>query len=111
MNAVEQKNHKRVTDAIANDVAAIAEETADRLDALKQVSDNLRDLINAERTHRLDMAKDQRGYVDNEDRQLRQCCQERWDATSTTTKKLGDAISRLRDRGFWGRMKWILRGL
>ena len=97
MNGTEQKNHKRVTDAIANDVAAIAEATADRLDAIERS-------VGVERTHRLTMAKEQRAYVDIQDARVQ--------SNSTSSFRAAqDELSALRDRGFWGRMKWIVRGL
>ena len=49
--------------------------------------------VNTERTHRLAMADDQRGYVDNEDRQLR--------------TRLNEHL-RL---NFWQRLRWLIRGV
>lgn len=97
MNQQEQRNHKRVTDAIANDVASIAEATADRLDDLqsqiREVADEARKAVGNECTHRLALAKEQRAYVDRQDLIIE------------------NQIRALRDRGFWGRMKWIVRGI
>ena len=49
--------------------------------------------LNTERTHRLTMADDQRGYVDNEDRQLRTRLNEHLRMT------------------FWQRLRWLFRGV
>ena len=97
MNAVEQKNHKRVTDAIANDVATIAEATADRLDAIEQraiaVELDVFANISEEITARLKMADEQREFIVAVDGNLRRY------------------FESLYHRGFWGRMKWIVRGI
>lgn len=107
MNPTEQKTHQTALRDLEN-------ATSDRMDSLEtlchQIFEAARDGINEERTHRLKLANEQRGYVDNEDRQIRQCCQERWNETSATTKRLGDRISELRDRGFWSRLNWLLSG-
>jgi hypothetical protein len=65
--------------------------------------------IGEERTHRLKLAQEQRGYVDNEDRQLRQTCQERWNETGATHKRIG-VHQAFVSRGFWSRLNWLLTG-
>lgn len=103
MNGSEQKNHRTVTATIAQNVEAIASATASRLSILeRQIGD--------ERTHCLKLADEQRGYVDARDRELRDCCQQRWDDTSATNKHVFGALAALRDRGFWGRVNWLLTG-
>ncbi len=107
MNPNEQKNHKRVTDSISERLDSYVEAT----DAhLSEMEEDFRTAIGAERTHRLKLADEQRGYVDGEDRKLRVCCQERWDATSEAQGRIIASIAALRDRGFWGRLNWLMTG-
>lgn len=103
MNPTQQRNHRTVTHTIAQSVEQIAAAAAARMDRLERA-------INDERTHRLKLAEEQRGYVDARDRELRECCWERWDSTSQTTKRLFDEIGELRNRGFWSRLNWLLTG-
>ena len=63
-----------------------------------------------ERTQRIRLALEQRSYVDTEDRLLRACCQDRWDVTMATTKRLFDAHAAFRGRTFWQRLRWLVRG-
>jgi len=51
--------------------------------------------VSKERTHRLELAKEQRDYVDGEDRRL--------------TYRIA-YLERLSCRGFFGRLKWLLLG-
>lgn len=103
MNGTEQRQHKTRTDAISREMADFAEIVETQLTLLRKA-------VSDERTHRLTLANEQRGYVDNENRLIRQCCQERWTASSETHKRLGDSISELRYRGFWSRLSWLLTG-
>ena len=96
MNPLEHLRHTTTLNGLAM-------MTAEQFDALER-------RVGEERTARLALAQAQRGYVDNEDRLLRQCCQERWIETMAATKKLGDRISELRHRGFWSRLNWLLTG-
>lgn len=73
---------KRTRQAIANDVAAIAEATVERLADVERLT---RQLVSDERTARLKLADEQRAYVDQLDRRL--------------TVNLAE----LRARGFWSR--------
>jgi hypothetical protein len=114
MNPTEQKNRHRVTDELAKGMEDFAAATEDRFVAMERrilaAEGGARAHVDAERTFRLKMADEQRAYVDNEDRKLRQCCQERWDSTAHSTQQLGAAIFGLRDRGFWSRLNWLIRG-
>lgn len=103
MNPVEQGNHRRVTDAIAHHVESIATATAQRFTEIERQAAGFRDSvverfahvdrrINEERTHRLKLADEQRGYVDMRDRDISR------------------AFESLRARGFFGRMNWLLTG-
>ena len=103
MNGTAQKNHRTVTATLAAQFETFADAAVDRFnDHERKISD--------ERTHRLKLADEQRAYVDARDRELRVCCQERWDATGETTKRLADSIRALQDRGFWSRLNWLLTG-
>lgn len=103
MNASEQKNHRTVTRALAQQFEQFADAAVDRFnDHERKIGD--------ERTHRLKLADEQRAYVDARDRELRECCQRRWDATGDAEKRINERISELRNRGFWSRLNWLLTG-
>lgn len=103
MNGDEQKNHRVVTQELGRTLATVAETTASQLSVL-------RSSINNERTHRIALADEQRAYVDARDKELRVCCQERWDSVSVTTKRLADRHGEFVARGFWSRLNWLLTG-
>jgi hypothetical protein len=59
------------------------------------------------------LARDERGRVDDVSRELRQTCQERWDATAKTTKRLGDntlMFHRFHTMSLWARLRWLFTG-
>lgn len=59
------------------------------------------------------LADEQRAYVDGRDRELRACCQERWDSTSSSLARAFAAIAAIdewRDRGFLARLRWLFTG-
>lgn len=110
MNAAEQKAHRTVT-----------RDLGDRLDAIEPVVEAIEARVSGifadfdtrlheERTHRLQLAREQRDYVDGEDRKLRTCCQERWDSTNQTTKRLADGLAMFRAMTFWQRVRWLVTG-
>jgi hypothetical protein len=103
MNTSEQRTHRTVTAALASGLEKLSEAATARMDSLDRRLGELS-------THQVKLAHEQRAYVDNEDRQLRQCCQERWDDTAKTTKRLADGLYELRYRGFWSRLNWLLTG-
>jgi len=96
MNPTEQRNHTRRTDELA---AAIEDVSADALYRCTHIEQTCRQLISNETTARLALAREQRSYVDNEDRLLRLKCEERLIAFVQFTS-----------RGFWGRLNWLLTG-
>lgn len=63
--------------------------------ALAEHTRTLEALVDAERTHRLDLAKEQRAYVDQADTQL--------------MRRL-TALERIVRLGFFGRLRWLLTG-
>lgn len=89
MNTSEQKKHTRVTDELQDGLTYFAEATADHFTSLER---DLRELIGS-------------------DLQLRECCQERWDATAEAQGNILRQIGALRDRNFLGRMRWLFRGI
>jgi hypothetical protein len=99
MNGTEQKNHRTVTQDLSRAVEVIANSTAQRLEAHGVELVRLRESIGAERTHRLDLAKEQRGYVDNQD----QLVGRRVDA-------LASDLFTFQHRGFWSRLNWLVTG-
>jgi len=96
MNAVEQKKH-------ATAVSTLEAATTDAIEAmserLRDESDRLFDIIGDERTHRLKMAEEQRGYVDAADRRL-----DRLIEAETADRRA------FVGRGFWSRLNWLMTG-
>lgn len=72
--------------------------------------DDLRAAINNERTHRLQLANEQRAYVDGADAQLKAYCRERFEANIREHARMDASVAELRQRGFWGRLNWLLTG-
>ena len=111
MNATEQRQHTRATDALdarltnAELVLTAVDERVAQAVAL------LESRINQEHTHRLQLADEQRDYVDYEDRRLRETCQARWDETAITTRRLALDLYRHQHMTFWQRLGWIVRGV
>jgi hypothetical protein len=107
MNSTEQRTHRTVTAELAYGLENIAKAAAQRFgeqDAQMRVS------ISDVRAHLKKLADEQRSYVDARDRELRECCQERWDASGETTKRLIDRHQAFVTRTFWQRLRWVLRG-
>ena len=111
MNATAQRTHTRATDALdarltnAELVLTAVDERVAQAVAL------LEDKINDEHTHRLQLADEQRRYVDYEDRRLRQTCQARWDETAATTQRLAVDLYRFQMMTWWQRLVWIVLGV
>ena len=103
MNPTEQKNHKTALLTLEN-------ETTEALKSVAYQLDVIRVSVGEEHTQRLRLAAEQRGYVDARDRELRECCQQRWAATTETTKRLADDHVFFVRRGFWSRFNWLLTG-
>lgn len=99
MNSTEQRTHSKRT-----------EELDARLATVEVVLDAAVKAIGDERTHRIALAHEQRAYVDGADRQLRERCQERWDETGKTTKRLADRHFTFTAMTFWQRLRWLLLG-
>lgn len=114
MNGTEQKAHQRVTDALdkrLGDLELIVTALDERVSAIALAARteiaaaerDARELINAERTHRLNLAKEQRTYVDGRDIEVQAICLRH-------SRLTYDDLIALRDRGFWGRLSWLIRG-
>ncbi len=109
MNPSEQRAHTTRVDQLERDVERllekIAADTRDRFTAERQTSANA---WNSERTHRLEMAEQQRAYVDQEDRKLRE-------GVKRLTERVADleldhTRRNVQGRTIWGRIGWLLRG-
>ncbi len=110
MNATEQKRHRVVTKDLGERLDAV-EPIVEAIDErLTQAFGEFDQRLHAERTHRLALAQEQRGYVDNEDRILRQTCQERWTATAFTHTELFRRLARFERLTIWERLWWLLTG-
>ena len=103
MNPTEQKERRtavtNLQDQIdAMDVAftiALDERTSATLRSLEMLREN----INAERTHRLKLADEQRAYVDGLNI-----------LHNTRIHVMSDRIDTFRSRGFWSRLNWLVTG-
>lgn len=102
MNPVEQKQHKKRTDELEALIGTVESAALDAIEALR-IS------IGNERTHRLKLADEQRGYVDDADRELRRISDERWLATAEAQGRI-IAMSEPLRRDLWGRLKWLVVG-
>lgn len=104
MNGTEQRLHRTA-------VQTLAKQTDERIDAICTTFDGalaileakLRDGVNQERTHRLDLAKEQRSYVDGALAELRR-------STVASDDYLGARLRRLESLTFWHRLWWLLSG-
>ncbi len=110
MNGTDQRLHRTVTknlgerlDAVEAVTAAIDERVAGGFGSLDR-------RINEEYAHRLRTSHEQRAYIDGEDRKLRATCQERWDATTQTTRRLAIDLAAFEHMTLWGRLRWIVTG-
>ncbi len=110
MNAVEQKTHRTVTKDLSERLDAVEAVTAEIDVRLVGGFNSLDRRINEERTDRLALAQEQRGYVDGEDRKLRTTCQERWDATTQTMRRVSIDLAAFEHLTLWGRLRWLLTG-
>jgi len=85
---------------------------SDHEDAIAKLAAGLRSLSN--RTVSLEAAMKSRELVSDNHAQtlvdISHRCQERWDVSADTHRRAFVAISGLRDRGFLGRLKWLLTG-
>lgn len=113
MGIADQKKYTTRLQEIENGVLAFTEETVGLLDEVKKRMDAIEDSIRAidisinetiehfdrvektihqERTHHLELAKEQRSYVDQADKR--------------TDWRLDGFVG----RGFWSRLNWLLTG-
>lgn len=106
MNGTEQTNHRTVTSQLRREFDAASTETtralhvcADRLRAHDRDAIRLEKAINDERTHRLRLADEQRGYVDARDNDVLRA-----------VEAVNDRATAFVSRGFWSRLNWLLTG-
>ncbi len=114
MNSTEQRTHKKAITTLEADTLALIEAQSrvcrEVERALRHDLAVLRMAVGEERTHRLKLADEQRAYVDSADTALRRCCQERWDETARTTKRLWDSLAALDRMTVWQRLYWLVMG-
>jgi len=106
MNGTEQRVHRTVTRDLQtqlNDLIDVV--TAIDAQQAKLWGDTV-EAIAAERVRRHQMRETLRKAIDEQ----RGCCQERWDATAATTKRLGDRAHAFETRTFWQRWRWLVVG-
>jgi hypothetical protein len=106
MNGTEQRLHRTVTRDLQTQINDLIE-VVSAID-YKQASlwgDTL-DAIAAERVRRQTMREGLRKAID----QRGADCQERWDATAATTKRLADCQHAFETRTFWQRLCWLVGG-
>ena len=96
MNTSEQKNHKTALRELETAAIEFAEVAMHRINGLAadiaQAEASFAKKIGDERTQRLNLATEQRAYVDQADKEMRRY------------------FERLYLRGFWGRVNWLLNG-
>jgi len=107
VNPTEQKAHTKTTDALAARLDDLELFVAALDERVSGVATAAQASIGQERTHRLQLAEQQRTYVDGADRQLRVVIEER---RSAILAEVGAAIGELRARTLWGRLRWICFG-
>lgn len=107
MNGQEQKNHKTAVATLERRTSEFADSVVARLASQE---DAWRRAVADESRQRHEEEHKQRSYLDARDRELRECCQERWNETTAAQKRAFDAISAFRDRTFWGRLRWVVAG-
>jgi hypothetical protein len=102
MNTVEQRTHKTVTGSLRNDLDALAEIVTRRTAALERRQDNesklLRDRIAAEREDREHSVREQAEHLARHQAAL--------EAINRRTEFAVDLVQ----RGFWGRLNWLITG-
>lgn len=100
MNPEQQKNHKRVTDALATQISGLVDATDE---TFREMDRDLREAISAERTHRLKLADEQRGYVDAADQTLHR-------ALRGVEEVMDARLRAIESMSFLARMRWFFTG-
>lgn len=103
MNPAEQRDHKRRTDMLE---ARIVEAEGNARQALMNVGTEIMQQVRNERTHRLKMAEEQRTYVDDADRRLREFIE----AQDTRLLAQETRLTAYLSLTFWGRLRWLFTG-
>lgn len=99
MNATEQRTHRTVTLALDERLGNVETVVTGLANYVEKVRDDGRAALGIEKTDRLALALEQRGYVDTEDRQLRESIQ-----------RLQVRTVLLSQSTFWQRLLWLFRG-
>ncbi len=100
MNGTEQRAHHTAVTRLAGDVETMFDDLhAKTRTGFERVSQ----AINDERTARLKLAREQRSYVENEDRKL-------YNVLHEAHLVLVQSHHAFRSRGFWSRLNWLLTG-
>ncbi len=106
MNGTQQKNHSTALSELAGGLNEFASASLERMVEIEQSLTHahqsvkfahaeiarLETALNNERTHRLELADQQRSYVDRADMEVL------------------DSLRRLRDRSFLSRLNWLITG-
>lgn len=103
MNPAEQRLHTKATDKLDERLTNVETVLAALDERVSAVAKAAEASIGAERTHRLKLADEQRNYVDRRDSEVQTTC------LRQNTLTYADLLE-LRDRGFWGRLRWLVRG-
>jgi hypothetical protein len=110
MNGTEQRNHRKVTTDLARAVEQVAHSAAQRLDSHGAQIARLEKAISDHRTHVIQLAAEQRGYVDGRDRELSVRIE---DVSGDHGARIGNLMAAhtgFTCRGFWSRLNWLLTG-
>lgn len=100
MNTAEQRNHKSRMDALEQSMA----------EAILALRESVDQTVAEERKHHRVVANQNRTYIDEEVQNTQGTCQERWDETARTHKRIFDRIEPLSRPTLRGRLRWLLLG-
>lgn len=107
MNGVAQREHRKVTTELRQDIADVAASFALEVEVLREALAKERE----ERARLIAEAfGEQRAYIDESREALRQCCQSRWDKACEADRSLRSLVSGFTSQGFWSRLNWLLFG-
>lgn len=107
MNTAQQAARRTQYENIRADMARLAQAWDDELaEKLGALADQLATQVGAERTARLDLAKEQRSYVDGADAVIKR------QVNNIEEVVVTEAQLRLKMDlgGLWGRLRWLLTG-
>jgi len=100
MNPAEQKQHKKRTDELEQMITDLGTVVYARVDQAVRHADNFtREEVSKETNRRLELAQQQRSYVDAGDRDLRRLIEAQ-----------EQRLSQFKTRTFWQRLRWLFAG-